>query len=313
MNIIKPPRLRKGDLIGLVAPATSPLSSERIEKGVRYLEQLGYRVRVGKHVLETDGYLAGKDEHRAEDLNDMMRDKNVKAIIAIRGGYGTPRILPLLDYRAARDNPKVIVGYSDITALQLALFRKTGLVTFSGPMSGVEMWNSIDPYTEENFWPVVTSKTKIGILQNPDDEPTEVLREGKSEGRLLGGNFSLVSSMMGTPYLPGLRKSILILEDVDEAPHRIDRMFAQLRNANILKNLSGLLLAKFTDCKPSDPSKPHRTVDQILKEVAGRMNRPVIGNVQYGHIDKKLTIPIGLRTRIDTHKNRIEILESGVL
>lgn len=312
MVLTKPPRLKKGDVIGLVAPASTPSSAEKVEKGVKYLESLGYRVKIGARVMETYGYLAGSDEHRAEDFNSMLRDPQVRAIIAIRGGYGTPRILQCIDYRAARRDPKIIVGYSDMTALQLALFRKTGLVTFSGPMAGVEMWNGIDPYTEEHFWRVATSTSMIGVLENPEEEPLRVLKQGQGSGRLLGGNFALVASLMGTPYLPNLRGSVLILEDVDEAPHRIDRMFAQLKNANVLKNLSGLLLGKFTDCVPSDPSKPYLTVSQIIDEVAAGMKCPVAANVQYGHIPKKLTIPFGLRTKVDTMRARIEVMESAV-
>ncbi len=312
MKIIKPRRLRKGDLIGLVAPASTPSALEKVEKGVQYLERLGYRAVVGKHVMETYGYLAGTDEHRAEDINTFIRDKNVKAIFAIRGGYGTPRLLSRVDYRELKANPKIIVGYSDITALQMAVFCKIGLVSFSGPMSGVEMWNVIDPYTEEQFWRSITSSKPIGALENPAEEPTLTLREGKGSGLLLGGNLSLLISLMGTPYLPRLRDAVLILEDVDEAPHRIDRMLAQLKNAGVLRNLSALLLGKFTDCNPSDPTKPHLTVDQVLREAADSVACPVIANVQYGHIPKKLTIPFGLRTTVDGKNRRIEVREAGV-
>jgi len=312
MRIVKAPRLCKGDLIGLVAPASTPSSREKVEQGAIYLERLGYRVEVGEHVQETYGYLAGTDAERVGDLNAFICNRDVKAIVAIRGGYGTPRLLSMVDYRALRANPKIIVGYSDITALQMAIYRKIGLVTFSGPMSGVEMWNQIDPYTEEQFWRLLTSTKRIGLLQNPEEESTATLRVGKAEGRLLGGNFSLLISLMGTPYLPNLRKAVLMLEDVDEAPHRIDRMLAQLRNAGVLKNLSGLLFGKFTDCNPSDPTKPFLTLDQILQEAAESVACPVISNVQYGHISKKLTIPFGLKTKVDGKKSRIEVMEAGV-
>jgi muramoyltetrapeptide carboxypeptidase len=312
MRIVKPPRLRKGDLIGLVAPASTPSSTEKVEKGALYLEGLGYRVRVGEHVQNTYGYLAGTDADRVEDLNAFIRDRHVKAIVAIRGGYGTPRLLSLVDYRALKANPKIIVGYSDITALQMAVYRKIGMVTFSGPMSGVEMWNKIDPYTEEHFWRVVTSTKRIGLMENPAEDATATLRPGKGEGRLLGGNFSLLISLMGTPYMPDLRKAVLMLEDVDEAPHRIDRMLAQLRNAGTLRQLSALLFGKFTDCNPSDPSKPFLTLAQLQKETAEIVSCPVIANVQYGHIPKKLTIPFGLRTKVDGKSKKIEVLEAGV-
>ena len=312
MRIRKPPRLRSGDLIGLVAPASTPSASEKVEKGVGYLERLGYRVSVGSHAMNVHGYLAGTDQDRSSDINAFIRDKNVKAIVAIRGGYGTPRLLSQIDYRSLAANPKIVVGYSDITALQLAMFRKTGLVTFSGPMSGVEMWNQIDPYTEEHFWRSLTSTKKIGLLKNPPEEPVVRLKPGNGEGLLLGGNFSLLVSLLATPFAPNLKKAVLILEDVDEAPHRIDRMLAQLKNAGILKNLSALLFCKFTDCNPSDPSKPHLTVDQVLRETAELVSCPVLSNVQYGHIPKKLTIPLGLKSRVDGENGTIEVLEAGV-
>lgn len=179
MTIIKPKHLRKGDLIGLVAPASTPFPDEKIEKGAAYLEQLGYRIKFGKHIRDIHGYFAGMDEERAADFNDMVRDKQVKAIFSIRGGYGTPRLLQMIDYRSLKQNPKIIVGYSDITALQLAIFRKVGLVTFSGPMTGVEMWKGMDPYTEEHFWRVLTSTKKVGLLENPEGKPIKIRNMAK--------------------------------------------------------------------------------------------------------------------------------------
>ncbi|MBI3788870.1 MAG: LD-carboxypeptidase [Ignavibacteriales bacterium] len=313
MNTLKPPRLQKGDLIGLISPASPPSAREKIDKGAHYLERLGYRVKIGKNVMAEHGYLAGTDDQRAGDLNDMIGDRNVKAIFAVRGGYGTPRLLQLIDYAALKRNPKIIVGYSDLTALQLAIFRKTGLVTFSGPMTGVEMWNSIDPYTEEHFWRTITSRTKVGPLPNPPEEPSHIIKHGKASGRLIGGNLSLLLSLFATPYCPDLRDSILIIEDVDEAPHRVDRMLAQLYNAGLWKKIAGLVIGRFTDCVPSDPSKPHLTVEQVLQEAMEKVPCPVIGNFQYGHIPRKLTLPLGLRTRLETKAGLIEVVESAVV
>jgi muramoyltetrapeptide carboxypeptidase len=313
MTVIKPPRLRKGSTIGLVAPASTPVTEEKIEKGAVYLEQLGYRVKFGEHIRSLHGYLAGTDEERATDFNEMVRDKDVKAIFTVRGGYGTPRILQMIDYRSLKQNPKIIVGYSDITALQLAIFCKIGLVTFSGPMTGTDMWKDFDPYTEEYFWRLITSSKKSGILKNPIDESLNILKHGKAHGRLLGGNFSLVACMMGTSFLPKLRGEILFLEDVEEAPYRIDRMLAQLLNAGVLQELAGLIFGKFTDCIPGNSSEPQLTLDQILKEYAVKTHCPVIANFQYGHIPRKLTVPIGLQAMIDTKRKRIEVLENAVI
>lgn len=312
MDIIKPPRLRKGDLIGLIAPASPPSSQEKIDKGVRYLERLGYNVRIGRHISAQHGYLAGTDEERADDINEMLADRNVKALFAVRGGYGTPRLLDRMNYRSLRAHPKILVGYSDLTALQLAMFRKTGVVMFSGPMVGVEMWDAFDPYTEEHFWRILTSTKRIGKLHNPPDDPVQTYHPGKATGRLLGGNLSLLVSLLGTAYLPVLREALLVLEDVDEAPHRIDRMFTQLRHAGILTNVAGLLLGKFTDCVPGDPSKPHLKTEQVLQEIIERLGCPVLANVMYGHIPKKLTLPLGILASIDSRRGSMELMESAV-
>ncbi len=313
MTFIKPPKLRKGSTIGLVAPASTPSTEEKVEKGAAYLEQLGYRVKFGEHIRKMHGYLAGTDEERADDFNNMVRDKDVKAIFTIRGGYGTPRILQMIDYRLLKQNPKIIVGYSDITALQLAIFCKIGLVTFSGPMTGVEMWKGMDLYTEEHFWQLLTSTKKIGVLKNPNDEPLKILKQGKAHGRLLGGNLSMIACLMGTPFLAKLRRSILFIEDVEEAPHRIDRMLAQLLNAGVLNKLAGLVFGKFTNCNPSDPSEPHLTIEQMQAEYANKIKCPVVGNFQYGHIPCMLTVPIGLQAMLDSNYNRIEVLENAVI
>lgn len=312
MKTLKPPRLRKGDLIGIISPASTPSAQEKIDKGVQYLERLGYRVKVGRNVMAQHGYLAGTDEERAEDLNSMLRDRAVRAILAIRGGYGTPRLLHLVDYKAVRRDPKILVGYSDLTGLQLALHRKTGLVTFSGPMVGVEMWNSIDPFTEEHFWRVITSAARIGSLQNPEGERLVGYNRGKAAGALLGGNFSLLASLLGTRYLPGLRGAVLVLEDVDEAPHRVDRMFTQLHHAGILQSINGLVLGAFTDCVPSDPSKPHLTINQVLEEAVEQVRCPVLANLQYGHIPRKLTLPIGIQAILDSRNGTLKLPESAV-
>lgn len=310
-SILKPPRLRRGDTIGLISPASPPSSQEKIEKSVRYLEQLGYRVKVGAHAMDQNGYLAGSDQHRADDFNEMIRDRTVKAIIALRGGYGTPRILPLINYSAVRRNPKIVVGYSDLTALQLALFRKTALVTFSGPMAGVEMWNSIDSYTEEHFWRLVTSAAPAGFLPAPPEASVAVHHAKKASGRILGGNLSLLISTLSTPYSPAYAKSLLVLEEIDEAPHRIDRMLTQLFNAGILKTVAGVILGRFTNCVPSDPSKPFLTIDQVLADAVARIPVPVLTNLQYGHIAKKLTIPFGVKGCLFPD-GRLAILESAV-
>lgn len=285
---------------------------DKIQASVKYLEGLGYRVKLGEHLSKAWGYLAGTDEERAEDFNAMIRDPQVKAIFASRGGYGSPRILPRIAYRALARQPKIVTGFSDITALQLAIFRKCKLVTFSGPMPAVEFWKKPDAFTEENFWRLLTSNKSVGPLANPLEDRFDLHRPGKASGVLLGGNLALVASTLATPFMPSLRETILVLEEVGEYPYRVDRMFAQLRNAGILKGLSGLLLGQFTECEPKDRSQPHLNIEFLLNEYAQMVNGPVLGNLLYGHVPIKLTIPFGLRATVDAKRGTIDVRESAV-
>jgi muramoyltetrapeptide carboxypeptidase len=274
------------------------------------LEGLGYRVEVGANVEAQHGYLAGTDEQRAGDLNRMIRDPRVKAIFALRGGYGTPRILSMIDYRALRRSPKVISGFSDITGLQLAIFRRCRLVTFSGPMPAVEFWKDPDPYTEENFWRLLTSRKKVGALAASE---LEVLNEGRSSGALAGGNLSMVVNCIGTRFLPSLRGAVLVLEEVDEAPYRVDRMLMQLVNSGIASRLSGVVFGQFTRCDHKDPARPSLSCAEVLRDFASRLKCPVLTNLDYGHIARKLTIPFGLGAQIDSARKRISVQGSAVV
>ncbi|MFH2003337.1 MAG: LD-carboxypeptidase, partial [Bacteroidota bacterium] len=232
MKIVKAKALRKGDIIGIAAPASPPNSIDDLNKGIRYLEQIGYRIEVGKHVYDKFGYLAGEDKHRADDLNNLISNPKVKAIFIVRGGYGSHRILPMIDYKSLKCNPKIFVGYSDITVIQLAVFKKTGLVTFAGPMLAPDFSKTISESAEELFWRLVSSTKPVGGISKYQNQPFRVIHQGKAEGILLGGNLSIISSLVGTPFIPSFSKSILMLEDIQEAPYRIDRMLHQLKLAN---------------------------------------------------------------------------------
>ncbi|MBI2429967.1 MAG: LD-carboxypeptidase [Ignavibacteriales bacterium] len=313
MTIIKPSALKKGDLIGIIAPASPPSVSEKITKGAEYLERLGYRVKLGKNVHNVYGYLAGTDQERADDIHEMFADRNVKAIVAVRGGYGTPRLLPLLNYSLIKKNPKILVGYSDLTGLQLALFKKTGLVTFSGPMAGVEMWKEIDPFTEEHFWRMITSKKKFGAVHNPDGREFKALNSGTASGRLLGGNLSLITAIAGSPYIPSFKGSLLFLEEIEEECYRFDRMMNHLRIANILTDTKGVIIGELTDVKASDTTKPFLTVDQILNAYLKPLKKPVVNGLVYGHIPKKLTMPVGIKATVNANSGTLSFDEAAVV
>lgn len=309
---LKPPRLQRGDLIGLASPASPVADATRIEKSVRYLESLGYRVLVGRNVGKTHGYLAGTDEERAADLQQMFADPDVKAIVCIRGGYGTPRLLSLLNYRLIARTPKIFVGFSDVTALQLALWKTCRLITFHGPMAGVEMADAMDPFTEEMFWRCVTSDKKLGELSLPERPHVLSRLRATASGRLVGGNLSLVSALLGTRYQPDFTRTLVFLEEIAEEPYRIDRMLTHLRNASVFAKASGIVFGEFTDCVPSDRTKPSFTVEEVLQDAARMFAKPVLARVPFGHVPTKLTLPIGLRARIDARRASMAFLEAAV-
>jgi len=312
MKILKPAKLKKGDLIGLISPASPIDDPAKIDKGVLYLESLGYRVLVGDSVKKNLGYLAGTDEERVSDIHAMFLNRQVKAIFCVRGGYGTPRLLRSLDYTMISRNPKILVGFSDITALQLAIWQKCRVISFHGPMVGVDMASGMDPFTEEMLWQVLTSDKKPKQVTFDRNEST-VLSPGSSEGRLLGGNLSLLITLLGTPYLPDLRNSILLVEEIGEEPYRVDRMLTHLLNAGALKRVKAMVAGKFTDCVPKNSATSSRSVDEILRELAGVLRVPFLSNLPFGHFPKKLTLPIGLRVKVNATSLRLQFLEAAVV
>ncbi len=312
MRIIKPKRLSKGDLIGIISPASSPSDLTRIESGARYLEKLGYRVEVAKNVGKYHGYLAGTDEERLDDLHYMFKKKEVKAIFCLRGGYGTPRLLEKINYNVIKDNPKIFVGYSDITALQMAFLQKTGLVTFGGPMVAVDFYNEVSPFTEEHFWSMLTSNKKIGKIHQPNDEKVFQLTKGMAEGRLVGGNLALVASLVGTPYLPPMKDKILILEEVGEQPYRIDRMLNQLRLSKIFNQVNGIILGTFSDCNEADPSTRTLTLGEVISDYFEELKIPIVYNFKHGHIKHTITVPFGTKVKVNASRNNVEFTEGAV-
>ena len=199
-----------------------------------------------------------------------------------------------------------------MTALQLAVFKKTGLISFSGPMVGVEMFNGIDPFTENNFWSMITSSKAFGTVKNPDDRELQTIVKGKKSGRMLGGNLSLIVALAGSNYLPSFKNSILFIEEIEEECYRFDRMMNHLRLANILRDANGIVMCELTDVKASDTSKPFLTAERVMSDYLSGLNKPVVTGLVYGHIAKKLTIPIGIRATLDAGKRALRFDESGV-
>ncbi len=308
--LIKPEKIKKGDTIGIVGPG-SPMIQERLNNGIKYLKQIGYNVKLGKHLNDEYGYLAGKDLDRASDINQMFADPEVQAIFCTRGGYGTPRLLDMINYDLIRKNPKIFVGYSDITALQLAIYAKTGVVTFSGPMAAVEMGKGIEPFTEEHFWSMMSGSAPAMEL-NGRDNSLKCLKSGRAEGRLLGGCLSLICSLMGTPYLPDFTDAILLSEEIGEEPYRIDRYLTQLKLSGILNQVNGIILGQFVDCAPESDA-PSLTIEQIIQDLTTDINIPILAGIPYGHIDVKYTMPIGVPILLDSDNQIVELLDNPVI
>ncbi len=309
MNMLVPQRLKKRDLIGIICPASPVHDPSRIERGVRYLEGLGYRTKIGRNASARMGYLAGTDDERAEDLHAMFNDKNVRGIFCARGGYGTPRLLSRIDYRLIARNPKILVGYSDVTALALALWRKCRLVTYHGPMLAVDLGADVNPYAEESLWRILTSPAGHMTLAVAGESPAGVRHPGTATGRLLGGNLSLLVSLLGTPYMPDLRRGILFLEEIGEDPYRVDRMLTHLGNAGILSRLSGVAMGHFTDCVPRDPATPTLPLEAIMAGFAENTGKPFLTGFPFGHEKHMVTVPVGIRARLDAGKGVITLLE----
>jgi muramoyltetrapeptide carboxypeptidase len=311
MDIIKPKALRRGDVIGICSPASAPSSEDSLSRGIAYLERLGYRVELGKNVFRKRGYLAGSDSQRAADVNDLFANRSVKAIIAARGGYGSHRILPLLKYRTIRQNPKILVGYSDITALQLALMAKAGLVSFTGPMVASDLSPGLSGTAEEWFWRCLTSTHRLPGLVVGKKKARQWGKGASSSGYVVGGNLSVVASSVGTPYFPDLSAPVLLLEEIDERPYRIDRMLRQIKLAGILERSKGVILGEFVNCRP-ERGKPSLTLQQVFADTFSEAARPVLEGLHYGHVDNLLTIPLGVRVSLDAAAGRIRFGEAAL-
>ncbi len=290
--MIKPPALKTRDTIGVVAPAGAIVPHE-LESGVKRLEGLGFRVKLGKSIRSIFRTMAGTDRERADDLLQMFSDPQVKAIVCARGGYGSARVIPHLDRDLIRKYPKVFVGSSDITALLLYLVQDCGLVAFHGPMVGPNFGKAPSPLTEEVFLRVLTQNQPAGPLRLPN---IKVLRTGRSEGRLVGGCLSVLCSVMGTPFDAYTEDAILFLEDVKEPPYRIDRMLTQLKAAGKFRKVRGVLFGPMLDCRPQQGAVYN--LEEVILDVLNDLQVPILFGVPSGHGEHNVTLPMGVRVRV---------------
>ena len=315
-KIIKAVRLLEGDTVGLIAPASQVNPPDDVAFSKEVFEALGYRVKIGEHVLDRFGDLAGEDQARADDIHNFVSDPQVKAIVCIRGGWGCQRILPYLDYKLIANNPKIFIGYSDVTTLINAIYAKTGLVTFHGPV-GISTFNE---FTINSFRDMLAKGDIPAALSNPPKSEKDLvetenriirLYPGKVEGRLIGGNLSLMTAMVGTPYEPDYEGAILFLEEVGEKTYSIDRMFSHLKLVGNLKKLNGIVIGKFTDCKPGEGYGAF-SIEELLRQYIEPLKIPAYSGAMIGHIKDKWTVPIGVKAELDADLGQIRLLESTV-
>lgn len=313
--IVKPKRLSTGDTVGMIAPASAAWDSDTLQYAREQFEALGLKVRVGQHAHERHGYLAGRDEDRAADVNAMFADEKIDGIVCFDGGWGSPRILPLLDYGVIARHPKVFVGFSDVTPMLIAIHQRTGLVTYHGPV-GV---SPFEPYTVENFRRVIMTAEPAGVLAPPPkrkdvlvDRTNRIVKiaGGRATARLVGGNLTMIAATMGTPYEIETDGAILFLEDVREKLYRVDRMLTQLSLGGKLSRLAGVAFGRCTDCGADGPSF---SLEELLRHHLGARNIPVLTGLSFGHIEQKLVLPVGTRATLDADAGTLSLDEAAVV
>jgi len=337
MNIIKPKKLEKGDTIGIVSPA-SPLPADipkRFERGVKCIKKLGYNVKIGKFATKKLGYMAGSPQQRLQDLNEMFGDEGVDAIICSIGGYNSNQLLDLLDYEKIKKNPKIFMGYSDITALLLAIHAKTGLVNFHGPMVMPQFgeFPTILNFTLESMNKVLCQNNEKTVLRPAaewtnefldwskglDNRPRKMvknegwklLKEGKAKGKLIGGNLQTAQILIGTEYMSSFDGKILFLEETESSTVIIDRTLTHFKTLGMFDKIKGLIFGRLDrDVKINDPDY---NLDKILLRITKDYDFPVIMNMDFGHTDPTLTLPLGIEASFDTSENTLILEESAVL
>ncbi|MCP4583746.1 MAG: LD-carboxypeptidase [candidate division Zixibacteria bacterium] len=310
-RIAKPEALKKGDTIAVVAPA-SPAPQTALELGVRRLEEAGYKVHVFPQCTIKRGYLAGDDKSRAAALMKAFADNRYKAILCARGGFGCMRILKYLDLKLIKANPKIFVGYSDITVLHQA-FLKAGFVTFHGAMPSIDLRRKNYKFNLDNLIKALNSSKPLGRVHNPKRlGEFKKYRGGQASGKLTGGNISLLTKLIGTEYMPSFKNKIVLLEDTDEESYRIDGYLAHLFEATDIAKARGFIFGEWVKVGITGRIRRNLTLDQVLNDYFGSLKVPILTNVACGHGKNVLTIPLGLRAFIDADKRIFEITERAV-
>ncbi|MEM1324869.1 MAG: LD-carboxypeptidase [Bacteroidota bacterium] len=313
---VKPRRLEKGDTIGVITPG-SYISDKALEKGIKNLESLGLKVKLGQHIRAQRGFTAGTDQQRLDDLHRMFEDREVQGIWCARGGYGCTRLLPDIRYDIIRDNPKVFIGYSDITALLQAFHVETGLIGFHAAVASSDFTRYTRRYLRRilfedkrrtEFEP---SRGNRRRGKRDDLFKTRTITSGRARGRLFGGNLSLLAALAGTPWELKAYNKLIFLEEVGEKPYRVDRMLTQLRQSAYLQNANGIAMGIFNGCE-ADRNDLSLTLQETLDDRVGSLQMPSTYGLSFGHIDDQIVLPVGIEAELDADSGRLTLLESAV-
>ena len=304
---IKPKRLKEGDTIAICSPAGAMEDPNDVYKFKTILQSIGLKVIIGENINKRYGYFSAADEERAAEFMNVISDKKVNGVFFIRGGWGCARILDLIDFEIIKKNPKVIMGFSDITSLLNAITAKTGLITFHGP-GGNSTWNK---YSINYIKALLFEGEKIKYNNLKSDHEITCFFEGTTTGILIGGNLAVLCSLIGSKYLHEWNNKILFLEEINEEPYSIDRMLTQLKLNGVFDKINGLVLGNFTNCKPKNPKKSFR-LKEVFKQQLKIFNKPVFYGAQIGHITNKFTVPIGALVEINSAQGTIKLLEECV-
>lgn len=316
--LLKPRALRPGETIGVIAPASRPTHPSSVKNGVRALETMGFTVKLGRSVMNRHGYFAGTDEERLADLEGMFDDPDVAGIVCVRGGYGSARLLPCLNFDLIRTHPKVFVGYSDITSLQVAFLNRAGLVTFWGPMVASEMGSKLVDYNRDGLLRAITRTQPLGDIQNPaGTPPIQTITGGVARGPLVGGNLTLLTATLGTPFEVDTDGTILFFEDIGEEPYHLDRMLNHLLLAGKLDRVAGVVIGECAGCGSREykPAFPYGnfSIEEIFDDLIGRLGVPAIYGLCIGHGTYKATLPVGVQATLDADRGVLRIDEAGVV
>lgn len=295
MDVRKPKSLRAGDTVGLIS-VSSPVSKETVDRSVEYLVKLGYSVELGNHILQNEGHMAGTVEQRSLDLNQMFRRDNIKAVFCAYGGTSANQILPYIDYDLIRTKPKIFVGLSDSSILATAIYTKSGVVTFHGPTGYNFGEAGMTEYTERYFLRALCNPEPLSEIE--ELSPWITIREGSTEGEIVGGNLSLLQSLMGTQYEPDWEDKIMFWEDLFVEYHTIDLILSHLDLAGVFKRIKGMVIGRLVGCEEHE-YKTKETFEDMIRRILAKYDFPILYNVDLGHTDDKITIPIGTAVRLD--------------